>query len=344
MSWGLGSLGKAIEDNFSPAGLEQRRAVRSATDFNNKLIGDSTTVWNKAQALADRPYQAYEGQRIADLSPNEQQGMNLASTEGQVSGEYYAKAGNLADEMANNSFSGDTISKYMNPYTENVTDKAIKNINLGAAQNLNNLRGQAASRGAFGDTRQAMLESGAERSRLNSIGDVTAENQAKAYDSAVSTWKDDNQRRSAAIDAYRSVGNDVTKMNSQQVSDLMMTGGADRVLQQMKLDTNYQTFLDKQNWDVNNFNFLVQALGAERGNTSSPYGLPQGGNNAGMALGALSSLIGMWGKNKGTNVNVNTSDSSSWSNNEGQQIQNDWNSNNSDSTNSEFNSTFGSGD
>lgn len=293
----MGSLGNAIEANFSPAGKEQRSALRQATAYDSYLQGVSKDVIGRATTIADRPYQAYTGQRVAGLSGNEQQGLNLASTEGDQGRDYATKAGNLVGEVAGNDFSGDVVSKYMNPYVKNVVDSDVRNVNLQAATAANQLKGQAASRGAFGGARESLLETQNEKNRLQTVSDVTNKGMSDAYNSAISTWKADNDRKLSAAQAYQSVGNDITKMNSQQVQDLMATGGADRVLSQLKLDTDYSSFIEQRDWSVNNLQPLIQSLGAARGNTSSPYGVPQSqGNTAGQTIGAISAIAGFFGK------------------------------------------------
>lgn len=276
-------------------------AAKSATNYNNFLTNASQELWGRAQTIADRDYEAYTGDRVADLSENEQQAYNLAGTENKQGLEYAQKAGNLIGEVDDSDFSGETINKYMNPYVEGVVNQSIKKANLAAAEKTNELKGQAASRGAFGGARQSLLEGQAEKSRLETVGDITTSGYANAYQSAIDTWKADNSRKLSAAQAYQSVGNDITKMNSQQVQDLLATGGTARALEQLELDTDYNAFIEERDWDANNLQYLISALGASKGNSDASSYLQNTSSNAGQVIGAVSAIAGFFGKSSSGN-------------------------------------------
>lgn len=302
------SLGGYMNDTFSKSAKTQRKALDQAMSYDAYLQGKSKNILDRATTIADRPYEEYEGERVAGLSANEQQGVNLAKTSADQGREYQNLAAGQITDVANNDFTTENLSKYMNPYTEGVVNQSIKKANLAAADQANILKGQAASRGAFGGSRQTLMETQNEKNRLETIGDITTSGYSDAFKNATATWQADNQRKLSAAQGYQSVGNDITRMNSQQISDLMATGGADHALEQLQMDVDYSSFIEERDWDVNNLNTLISALGAARGNTSSPYGLPSSntGSAAGQTIGAISAIAGYFGKGTGSNANVGT--------------------------------------
>lgn len=308
----------------------------------------------KAKQIDSKGYAPYTGQRIANLSANETQAGNLAgTTPGQadfdkarglldeVSGSQFTdadgnltKAGGYYDSVAGSQFDPDTISGYMNPYVENVVNRNINNVNSASAKNLNALRGQAASRGAFGGARQSLLETGAERERLKAVGDVSDQGYKDAYDRgqtlAVDAWKTGNQNKLQAAQgnqqlfssklaewqsntelktnaaaAYQAAGNDVTRMNSEQIQNLMATGGAQRVLEQMNLDFDYDQFLRTTGADQASFENLMMI--ANQGGSGGPgYVEDDSSSTTGQVLGSIAAMAGFFGKNSGTPSTTST--------------------------------------
>lgn len=298
----MGIIGQSISGS-NPSQLQKKWEKQNAylTDASKDIIGRATRI-------ADRQYQGYDGERVAGLSGNEQQGVNLASTSGDEGRRFQNLAAEQIGDVASNDFTTENLNRYMNPYVEGVVNQSIKKANLAAAENANTLKGQAASRGAFGGSRQTLMETQNEKNRLEAIGDITTSGYSDAFKNAVSTWQADNQRKMTAAQAYQSVGNDITRMNSQQISDLMATGGTDRALEQLQMDVDYSAFIEERDWGVNNLNTLINAVGAARGPSANPYA-GQSGSNAGQVIGAISAIAGFFGKgssSSGSNANAGT--------------------------------------
>lgn len=270
-----------------------------ATDFNNatqeQLAGAQNTMLGDAESIANKPFTPYGGTLTAPMSGNQQQAYTLANrsaTDGLAQADN-AKATDQVDQVAANGWNADTASKYMNPYTKQVTDNAIENANKSYLQNLSSLNARAGQNSAFGGSRNA-IESGtlASNNAMN-IGTLTAKGNADAYDSAVKTWQADNQTRLNAASAYEAAGQDVTQMNSTQIADLLKTGGVAQVLSQTNLDNNYAQFMREQNWSSDQLQTLIQAVGTSKGNAGvSPKVASNVGNQL---LGAGSTLAGLYG-------------------------------------------------
>jgi hypothetical protein len=136
-------------------------------------------VMGKAKALTDinaNPYQPYGGQRNADFSQLQQQAFGNIGSMGPASqlgtGTGLATGAGLGGLMAGQNYAQqatdpNAISSYMSPYMQNVVDYQ-KSQALRDYQMANPMRkAQATAAGAFGGTRQALVDSEAQRN-LNS--------------------------------------------------------------------------------------------------------------------------------------------------------------------------------
>lgn len=159
-----------------------------------------------------QPYTPYTGQRLAgqtaDTLASQQMVRNLAgqgnpaldlatglTAQGAVGSQAYA--GQPGYEFSQyqfdptQTFSGDVVSQYMNPYMQNVVDiqKMQAASDYGIAQNQRNA--QATQAGAFGGSRQAVQEAMAERDLLNRTNQIQAEGLANAYTDAQRMFGED---------------------------------------------------------------------------------------------------------------------------------------------------------
>lgn len=273
----------------------EEAAVKQYDQMNPGLRAAREDALNRARAIAGRAYTPYEGRRVAGLSANETAGVDMARRGAlQRTGQSYVERGaREVDEVAENDFTAENIQRYANPYIEGVVNRALRDESRAYGEQKGALVAGRASRGAFGSDRQTMLESNLARSHLEAQGDISSRGYADAFNSAVQTWQADNDRRIRASDAYRAAGSDINRMDSDQIADLMRTGGVDRVLEQMELDTDYSEFIERRDWDITNLQPLLQAAGL--GSVNAPNVQQQGGSDAGQIMGAVSSIVGYFG-------------------------------------------------
>lgn len=274
-------------------------AAASAAKKNNagaaQLAGAQGTMLNQAQAVSQQPFEAYTGTMTAPMSGNEQQGYSLASktaTDGVAQADN-SKATGLIDNVAGNSWNADTAAKYMNPYTQSVTDASVAASNKDYLQKLAGIQTGAAGSGAFGGSREAISEAQLASNQSMNVGSLTATGNANAYDKAVSTWQADNQTKLSAATAYENAGQDITNMTSTQISDLMKTGGVAQVISQTDLANQYSQFMRQQNWSANQLSSLISAVGSAKG--SPAQSAPVQSNTANQLIGLGSTVAGLFG-------------------------------------------------
>src|SRR5882762_6254929 len=279
--------------------ISANQSAKSAANKNNasaaQLQGAQSTMLNNASTIANTPFTPYTGTLTAPLSGNEQQGISMASrnaNSGQVQG-LTDQATGLIGQVGNNGWNADTAAKYMNPYTKAVTDASLSAENKSYLQNLAGLQTGSAGSGAFGGSRAAIGEATLGAQHNLNAGSLTATGNANAYDSALKAWGQDNRTKLAAADAYLKAGSDITRMNSQQISDLMMTGGTARVVAQTDLANQYGQFMRQQNWAPDRLSSLINAVGTAKGSPTQTPAVQS--NTANQLLGLGSTVAGLFG-------------------------------------------------
>ena len=172
----------------------------------------------RGEAASQEPYTPYSGQRLADQSVDtlaSQQmvrdianqgspGLDMATgitAQGALGSQAYANQPGYEFSQYNfdptQTFSGDVIGQYMNPYTQNVLNiqKMQAASDYQIAQQARNQ--QAINAGAFGGSRSAVQNAMAERDLLNRTNQIQAEGLRNAYNDAQRMFGEDRAAKFA---------------------------------------------------------------------------------------------------------------------------------------------------
>lgn len=146
-----------------------------------------TDYLGKAQALANTPYQTYQGPLTAgpsDLQTQAFQGIGSLSVPN--GGTYNPVGSNFTSQQA---------QQYMNPYLEQALNPTLDEIRRQSqiTQQQNNAKMTQA--GAFGGSRQALMDTETQRNLLSQLAKTTGEGYASAYDKAAQQFNTDQQRK-----------------------------------------------------------------------------------------------------------------------------------------------------
>jgi hypothetical protein len=257
--------------------------------------GASQQAIGIGQRIGNQEYGAYTGERVAGLSANEQQGIDMAARTAGASQPYYDQAGALIDR-GTQQFSDADMSEYMNPYIENALDPAARKIGEAGQYEANRLDAQATSMDAFGGSRAALMRSGNQESTLESISDLYKTGLADAYNSAVGIWGDERARDMQGAGRFIEVGDAIGNANRQDISTLMATGATDRSIRQAMADFDFQQFIEERDWDFRNLGGLIAALEGTKGSygTTTTTKEKTSGGGIAQALGVASALLGVF--------------------------------------------------
>ena len=291
----------------------------------------------KAAALTDtsqNPYQAYGGDRQAGFTDLQTQaftgaeGMAPSSAMGTAAGMAGTagigalQAGAAFNPYQTGQFTGQTAQDYMNPYMQNVVDiqkrEAQRQADVAGTQRA----GQAVKAGAFGGSRQAIMEAEANRNLGQQMGDIQARGQQAAYQDAASRFAQEQQLREqsrqygaglgmqgfqTALTGAGQLANigqqtfgqemDINKLQQQY-------GTQQQAFAQQGLDTEYQDFLNQQRYPYQQLEFMNSMLrGTPMGTVSSMYAPPPSTTSQMIGLGTTAVGLGrMAGMKEGGEV------------------------------------------
>jgi hypothetical protein len=188
-------------------------------EFQLPYISD---VFRMGQQIAYTPYTPYSQQRYAETSPLYQQGVEAAQ-------QAAASPGLLGQIDVGGQKMG-VMQAYMNPYQQGVTDVAKAAAVRDYTQGLQSLKAQAGQRGAFGGSRQAIVESDLMRNLGSQLSNIQMQGSAAAYDKAGQLYQQDLANQ------------------MQKAQTLQQLGLTDEARRQRDLDAMYQEFQQQRDY------------------------------------------------------------------------------------------------
>ena len=271
------------------------------------------TVIPFAQDFLAQPYQSFEGDRVAGMTPLQQQAMTGYGALSMGQPLYSAAAdayGNLATMEAPQiadvgSLAEANLDPYMNPFQDAVIDRSLSRLKEFQDMGLNTVGAKATAAKSFGGSRQGVQEGvtlakyGDQAKDLITEGNLANFQQAQRAAGIDLKMEQDRAIRNALLegDAARLRGAGaagLTNVASSQLRNELAglgaqtaAGEAQRALSQAELDAVFQDFLAQQGYPLTQFGVLTGTAGA----------IPQGygtfttrTGGLGPALGALGSV------------------------------------------------------
>ncbi len=234
---------KKTTENLLPeymrAGSE--RAVRMATDRTNQ------------------DYQAYGGQRIADMSENEMMGISRAKREADMGAEDFASSRSALQRLGGSFTDEGVAEQYMNPFIEQVMQPGLRRKNEAFEAERASRQQQRGMTGAFGGRGQ-MYDTQFERNFQESQDEYMGSMRGAAYSEASGLYGAEQDRALSESAAYSNLATARSAESRNRIYDLMNTGLIERTQEQASLDFKYIEAIEARDWDVNNLSTLVDTL------------------------------------------------------------------------------------
>lgn len=246
----------------------------------------------QAQNIAAQPLQQYQGQLVADVSPQMQQSWNTAAQGGNAGADQYnaSQAGYLGvlgqqpQQVQAGQLSSTNLSPYMNPYTQSVINSTlpIMQQNLGLSQNQN--QDQAAAQNAYGGSRQAIQQGVTQEQGAMGMAQMAAQlNQANFGQAQAAANLDigtnlqaqlANQAAQqnqgglniAAAGGLGSLGQQAQLSQARNFTEQMTAGTAEEGQQQNDINANLAQYQQALQYPYQQLGVLQSALGM------TPYG------------------------------------------------------------------------
>jgi hypothetical protein len=197
--------------------------------------------------------------------------------------------------ISGGTFDPSAAAYYSSPYQEAVTDVAVREARRqGDIERSRGAMG-AIGRGTFGGARQGLMQAEQDRNLAQNIGDIRAKGAQAGFENAQKMFEADQARRMKAAELgqqagqFRAgLGKDIGLAGLQagmegaartgalaateQASDLerlkaqAASAGESQAMQQERLNQQYQQFMDQQNFQKSQLDYLSQIL---RGNAAA---------------------------------------------------------------------------
>ena len=236
----------------TPANTTNVQTIREAPEIEARRLG----LMDQAAITASQPI-GLPSFQVAQLSQAErgagalaqQTGAGISSIQG-------------AQQAASLDPSSAQFQKFLNPYNQFVLDE----INRQSQQAQNQLQAKSVAEGAFGGGRQAIAAGEFERARLGKIGEA----QFAGFGQALQGFQA-NQALQAQTGLQ--AGQLLGQAQTQDIQNLMATGGTQRAVEQATLEAQRQTDVQAATDPYQRLSFLSDI---QRGVPSSQQTVSQG--------------------------------------------------------------------
>lgn len=278
--------------------MEETKQVNSTSTLPGYLQGAVEKNIGLASSFADKPFEAYTGERVAPLTANQQDAFSLIREIAGTPNPYLSDIEGLYKQFANTGASsinapsilgggydvaGGKIGDYMNPYIDAVLAPQLREIDRQRASTLKSLDAQATQDGAFGDARSGIERAIAKRDNDLLRSDTIGKTNAAAFDAASNLRKSDigtnidAQKTNASLletalqraitggQAMKDLDKSTVDRTLTTADALAKAGATEQATQQKGLDANFEEFLRRLGWDQEKIKTLTSAT------SSTPY-------------------------------------------------------------------------
>ena len=260
-------------------------------------------LFDRAESVTTEPFQRYEGQRLAEFTPEQQAA--YSGVEGLVGDykPYLASADLLTAQAAQQSTDPTAIAARMNPYQQAVIDIQKREALRDAEKLQQQIGAQAVGAGAYGGSRQALIESELARQQGQRLADIQAVGSQQAYDKAMEQLAADRAASLAAGQQFATLGGQQQQLGLAGLGALETVGGTRQAQQQKALDIAYEDFarettrpsqqVQEMSSVLRGFNLPVSTYTTQQNQVQQP-GLGQQLLGAGLGVYGLGSQFGLF--------------------------------------------------
>mgnify|MGYP003627198947 FL=1 len=264
----------AIVDAGSDPNVGQKTGMESS--LSNYVGPYVTDMLGKGAALAETPYQEFQGPLTAGISDLQQQS--------------FTGIGNLQTptNMGVNRFDATAAQQYMNPYLMASINPQIDQARRQAEIQRIADAGRLTKAGAFGGSRQAVMEAEGNRALGDRIADITGQGYASAYDRGLAQFNKEQAARN--IYGFDVLGGQAT------------AGDKQRTIEQQGISADISQFEEERDFPYKQVQYqqsLLQGLPLEAQSTS--YSQPSDLQNI---LGGAGGVQSIFDKLYGTGTNA----------------------------------------
>lgn len=265
----------------------------------------------KTQALTEQPYQAYGGERIAGFTPLQQQAQQAAGAM-QVAPQIGAATGIAGAAGLGSMFAGQqygqmatdpgSMQAYMSPYMQNVVDIQKREAQRQADIARTGEQAAATRAGAFGGSRQAIIEAERQRNLAQQMGDIQARGSQAAFEQARQAQQFGAELGLRGLGQAGQMASTLGQLGQTQFAQQQGIIGLQRdvgkeqqALRQAGYDIGYQDFLRQQQYPYQQLGFMADMIrGVPVGQTATTIYQQPAASPLSQLLGAGTAAYGAY--------------------------------------------------
>lgn len=272
-------------------------ATQQTTQQLNPFVQDlMTRGFSAAQNVASIPYQAYQGPRIAQFRPQEQQAFQMAeqAATSRIGQPQLAQALTAAQQAAGYSPAQfqQNVQGFMSPYQESVVDATMRRLAQSRAERDAETRARLASSRAFGNERRGVYEAQLAAEQDLNTQQTLANLYQQGYGQAAGLASQLPSQQLAASGQLAGLSNQMISQEQARQQMLSQAGQAQRQMAQQNLDLAYQDFLAQRGYPMEQLKILQSGIAGVPATTSSATTTTTPGQGF---LGTAGDIVGILG-------------------------------------------------
>lgn len=231
-----------------------------------------TEMLGRGQALASMPMQQYTGQLTAGTAPLQQQAFqgiaNLA-----VPGQFGQATGATEQAMsglqtaAGSTFTPQSAQQYMSPYLQGALDPQLAEARRQAEISRLADASRLTKAGAFGGSRQAIMESEGQRNLLRELADITGKGYQTAFEQARDQYNVEQNRGLQNLQnqllggrQFADIGTAEQAAGLKALETQMGAGQTQRDIEQQGLAADYAQFTEQRDFPYKQVQYMQSLL------------------------------------------------------------------------------------
>lgn len=239
-----------------------KSTTTTSNTIDPALMNIYKDVYGIGKTIANQPYLPYTGPQVAGFNPDQLAGFDTTRSNfmRSLTADPRTKLNELMTGSAPSFLTGD-ISGYMNPYTQNVVDTTLTDINKMRDMALNRDADRAIAANAFGGSRQGVLESLTNQAAIEQAAKTGASLRSQGYRDAANLMQTDLDRAFRNKFFQGDIAGNILQDQSSQLGNLFNIGGMQQGLQQTGIDKAFGQYQDAIGYGPRQLGLLAQSAG-----------------------------------------------------------------------------------
>jgi hypothetical protein len=253
-------------------------------------------ILTRAQSVASTPYQAYTGELTAGVNSQQQAGIGNINANANYASPYIQQAAGQA-QTSSAPIDAATIAQYQNPYTQQVIDATMAQMQHDNATAMTQLQGNQIAQGALGGNATGVAKGILAGQQGRTAASTTADLYNKAYTQALGAAQQQQQTGLAGANALANYGISGQNAALAGANAQIGAGTLQQTTEQQRLNALYQQYQQQQAYPYQQAQWLAgigTGVGSNLGGTSSGTTTAPAPNQTGQWLGAGLSAASMF--------------------------------------------------